>query len=78
MNDDNKTDLLKIFSAIAIKSDSTITLDTRIEGLQLDSLDVLDVLMQIEEKFNIELPVATFSSFIDIRSILSELPSNKV
>ena len=76
---DTKTELLKIFSDIAIKSESlTITLDTRIEDLQLDSLDVLEALLAIEEKFNIELPVATFSAFTDIRSILSELPSHQV
>ncbi len=49
--------------------DIVINLDTRIDTLRLDSLDVLDLLMQIENELKVNIPIEKFALCEDIRAI---------
>jgi acyl carrier protein len=55
-----ESELLSVFKEFTKK---TINLDfeTKIDNLSLDSLDVLDLLMQIENKLDVVLPIDRFS-----------------
>ena len=53
--------------------DPNANLDTKIKDLKLDSLDVLDALMQIQEKFGIDIPVTQLIFIKDIRSVLGHI-----
>jgi acyl carrier protein len=55
-----ESELLSVFQEFTKK---TINLDfeTKIDNLSLDSLDVLDLLMQIENKLDVVLPIDRFS-----------------
>lgn len=55
-------DILKVFKEFSTKHKETVlSLETRIEDLALDSLDTLDLLMQIDNYFKISLPVERFA-----------------
>jgi acyl carrier protein len=60
--------LIQIFSDIS-NTQAIINLNTKIDDLDLDSMDVLDLLMNIENKLNIAIPIDQFSLCQDIESI---------
>jgi acyl carrier protein len=64
----NEQLLIQIFSDIS-NTQATINLNTKIDDLDLDSMDVLDLLMNIENKLNIAIPIDQFSLCQDIESI---------
>lgn len=57
--------------------DANANLDTKVDDLKLDSLDVLDLLMQIQKKFSVDMPVTQLLFIQDIRSVLEYIENAK-
>ncbi len=56
-----------------IKDTSKITLDSRIEDFDADSLDVVEIIMALEDEFGIEIPDETAEEFETIQDIVDYL-----
>jgi len=65
---DNEKVLIEIFSEIS-NTAVPVSLTTKIDHLGLDSMDVLDVLMNIRNKLDVDIPIDRFSSCEDIESV---------
>jgi acyl carrier protein len=65
---DNEKVLIEIFSEIS-NTAVPVNLTTKIDHLGLDSMDVLDVLMNIRNKLDVDIPIDRFSSCEDIESV---------
>jgi acyl carrier protein len=65
---DNEKVLIEIFSEIS-NTAIPVKLSTKIDDLGLDSMDVLDVLMNIRNKLEVDIPIDRFSSCEDIESV---------
>lgn len=67
---DLENSLLEIFKEFAVKTkNENLDLDTKIDNLSLDSLDILDLLMQIENKLGVNLPIERFSLCFNIGDV---------
>lgn len=57
--------------------EDTITLDTNLEeDLSADSLDVVDLLMSIEDEFEIEIPDEEIDNIRTVAELVSYIESN--
>ncbi|CAL4321673.1 acyl carrier protein [Buchnera aphidicola] len=66
-----KQKIKKIISKIIETKDKKITSKTHlIHDLKIDSLDIIEMIMAIEEKFNIEIPDEEIENFQTIQSII--------
>jgi len=65
---DNEKVLIEIFSEIS-NTAVPVNLTTKIDQLGLDSMDVLDVLMNIRNKLDVDIPIDRFSSCEDVESV---------
>lgn len=75
-NKDLENNLLLIVKEFAVKNQNiTLGLDTKIDHLELDSLDVLDLLMQIEIKLGVNLPIERFSLCYNIGDLVRLIDS---
>lgn len=53
--------------------DTTPRLEQKIEDLEMDDLDKVDLIMAIEDEFNIEIPYEEFEKFKDINDIAKHI-----
>ena len=75
---DNERKLISIFEEISNNKDGiAVNLETKISDLALDSMDVLDVIMQIERELGVNLPITQFSLCKNIMDINKELINAK-
>ena len=75
---DNERKLISIFDEISNNKDGiAVNLETKISDLALDSMDVLDVIMQIERELGVNLPITQFSLCKNIMDINKELINAK-
>lgn len=75
---DNERKLISIFDEISNKKDViALNLETKISELALDSMDVLDVIMQIERELGVNIPITKFSLCENIMDINKELINAK-
>ena len=75
---DNERKLISIFDEISNNKDgNAVNLETNISDLSLDSMDVLDVIMQIEKELGVNLPITQFSLCKNIMDINKELINAK-
>jgi len=75
---DNERKLISIFDEISNNKDgNAVNLETNISDLALDSMDVLDVIMQIEKELGVNLPITQFSLCKNIMDINKELINAK-
>jgi len=51
----------------------TITMDTTLEGLQMDSLDGLNLFFELEEAFDLSIPDAEARSMRSVRQIVETI-----
>jgi len=66
--------LCRIFAEIANKKNSTeVRLESRISEFEMDSLDVVEILMKIYEEFNVDIPVDTFLFCDDVSSVYKKI-----
>ena len=66
-----------IVEQLGIKDDSIITLDTSIhDDLDADSLDAVEIIMSIEDEYNIEIPDEVAEGFETISDIIHYLQDN--
>jgi acyl carrier protein len=65
---DNEKVLIEIFAEIS-NTAVPVNLETKIDHLDLDSMDVLDVLMNIKNKLDVDIPIDRFASCEDIESV---------
>ncbi|MCR5034238.1 MAG: acyl carrier protein [Clostridia bacterium] len=71
-------DTLKEFIVEQIKVDpNEITLDTKLsKDLEADSLDQVEILMALEDEYNIEIPDEVAERFITVRDIVDYLENH--
>lgn len=50
-----------------------VTLDTHLEDLNFDSLDMIEIAMDIEDEFNVEVPDEVLEKFVTIGDIVNFL-----
>ncbi len=68
--------LFEIFSEFsAEQTNVVINLDTRIDAIKLDSLDVLDLQRRIDNELKVNIPVEKFAKCEDIRAIRDAIKS---
>ena len=71
----------KICELLAEKFDadaSTMTMDTKIkEDLEADSLDIVELLMDLEEEFGITIPDEEATQMVTIGDVVKYLEENK-
>jgi len=73
MTEDEKK-LCNIFAEISNRKNAAeARLESRIGDFELDSLDVVEILMKIHEEFNLDIPIDTFLFFDDIFSVYEEI-----
>jgi acyl carrier protein len=70
---ENQTAIINVFKDF----DPHVNLDTKIDDLKLDSLDVLDVLMQIQKKFSVDVPLTQLLFIEDVQSVLEYIENAK-
>jgi acyl carrier protein len=71
---DSERKLVSIFFEISNNRDKLkIDLETKISDLELDSLDVLDVILRIQNEFEADIPIVNFSICKDIMSVNNEI-----
>ncbi len=56
-----------------IAKNKDVTMDSTIKELGLDSLDVVDVLLEMEEKYNIEFSNEEMLSFKQVKDIVDAI-----
>ena len=66
---DIKNEVLKTFAKLAKKDN--ITVDSNIKELGLDSLDLVDNLMDIEAEYGIEFENEEMTSFVTINDVIN-------
>lgn len=71
-------DTLKEFIVEQIKVDpNEITLDTKLsKDLEADSLDQVEILMALEDEYNIEIPDEVAERFVTVRDIVDYLENH--
>lgn len=69
---ENQIAIIKIFRDF----DANANLHTKVDDLNLDSLDVLDVLMQIQKKFNVDMPITQLLFLKDVESVLDYIENS--
>jgi len=63
-----------IIDQLEVKDPSGITLDTSIhDDLGADSLDAVEIIMSLEEHFNVEIPDEVAEKFVKIGDIVTYL-----
>ena len=75
---ENEQKLITIFHDISsVRDHLIIGLDTKINDMELDSLDVLDVIMRIQKELDVEVPILNFSLCKDIMDVYREVSNAK-
>jgi acyl carrier protein len=64
-------EVIEVISKVA--KGKEVTVDSNIKDLGLDSLDVVDMLMDIEDKYNIEFENEEMTSFVTIRDVIASV-----
>lgn len=73
MDKNQKVEWLNQILKKEFKKDFSVTLDTNIEYLQLDSLDLVELQMAYEEEFGIEVPEVS-TPFVTVDDLIKILP----
>lgn len=66
-----KEEVLSKFSKIA--KNKTVTLESNVRELGLDSLDIVDLLMDMEEKYNIEFDNEEMTSLVTVSDVIKAI-----
>jgi acyl carrier protein len=64
-------EVIEVISKVA--KGKEVTADSNIKDLGLDSLDVVDMLMDIEDKYNIEFENEEMTSFVTIKDVIASV-----
>jgi acyl carrier protein len=64
-------EVIEVISKVA--KGKEVTVDSNIKDLGLDSLDVVDMLMDIEDKYNIEFENEEMTSFVTIKDVIASV-----
>ncbi|MDY2574971.1 MAG: DUF1493 family protein [Bacilli bacterium] len=70
---DLTNEVLAKFTKIA--KNKEVTLESNIKDLGLDSLDIVDLLMDMEEKYGIEFENEEMSSLVTVRDVVKAVES---
>lgn len=65
-----KEEILRVISEAV---EQEVTEDSKIADLGLDSLDTVEMMLEIEEKFNITIPDNDFEKFVTVGDIVKYL-----
>ena len=68
---DIKNDVIKSFSKVV--KNKEVTVDSNIKELGLDSLDIVDLLMDMEEKYGIEFDNEEMTSIVTITDVINAI-----
>ncbi len=64
--------LVEILSDISVVAESSIKMDTKVDELQIDSLDKIDILMRIEDEFNVNLDLSGNLAISEIVNLIEK------
>lgn len=67
-----KERLLEIFTELS-NTDVAVNFNTKIDDLELDSLETLDLLMMLENEFKQEIAIDKFAACADINAVYDVL-----
>ena len=70
---ENLKKIIKVLAEYKEIDASEITLETTFEDLGFDSLDIVEIVMNLEEEFDLELEMN--ESLVDVKSLLSYVES---
>ena len=63
MNEDLETGIFALFSAHADKSAGPVTSETELESLGIHSLELTEIVMDIEDKYGVEIDLSTVDTW---------------
>ena len=67
-----------IANQLSIENDAKITLETNLsKDLEADSLDAVEIVMAIEEEFDIEIPDEEAETFIYVKDLVKYVEENR-
>ena len=67
-----------IANQLSIENDAKITLETNLsKDLEADSLDAVEIVMAIEEEFDIEIPDEEAENFIYVKDLVKYVEENR-
>ncbi len=69
MTQSHTDEILDIIAQKALVDRSKLTLNASLADLNVSSLDVVEVIFALEDKFSVELPFNANSSAVDIRTV---------
>ena len=70
--------VIKLISEATKVDESKINLDTSFnDDLNLDSLDIVELMMKMEDEFNIEIPEEEAESLKNVRDVVTYLTNKK-
>jgi acyl carrier protein len=64
-----------IVEQLGVIDPSEVTLESAFDSMDIDSIDAVDIIMAIEDEFEISIPDETAESFNSIQDILNYLKS---
>lgn len=73
MDKNQKVDWLNQILKKEFNKNFSVSLDTKIENLQLDSLDLVELQMAYEEEFGVEVPDVS-TPFVTVEDLIKILP----
>lgn len=72
---DLKQEVIASFSKIA--KNKEVTLESKVKDLGLDSLDIVDLLMDMEEKYGIEFDNEEMVSLVTVEDVVNAINAKK-
>ena len=63
----------EVFAAIKSKTSKAFDLESNIRDLGLDSLDLVEMMVEFQEKYNIEIPTEKMNQIKTIKDILDAI-----
>ena len=73
MSDSVSTKVIHAIAKVKHISPESVTLESRLEDLRLDSLDGLDVFFELEEAFDLSIPDEQVRSVRSVQEIVDEI-----
>ena len=69
MSDDLESGILAIFQSHADQSAGAITSETNLEALGIHSLELTEIVMDIEDKYDVEIDLSTVDTWTSFKTV---------
>ena len=71
MSDSATMQVIEAFSAVLLRSDPSVTDETQLEWLGMDSLDQTELLVQIEDRLGVEVTPQEYSNLTTVADLIN-------